>query len=630
MDIKSLKALKPSEYADAADGYRAVSDAADAARERVDKQITKAMDEANEGKAADAAQKQLKQLSENLHYTRAECGLVSGSLNGFSTEIAAPQRRLTEALDDAAALAYAVSAAGDVTFPAGGENKLTGDPVPGGTAVGNNGMLSPGNRALYGPGVDGLYPPDAGAGGIAIHQGNPHYAKAQDIADRIAHALREATEIDERYGEALMKLKAAPGLSVGAKTWADVASDVDAVSSAASEYLRDAVPLDKSPADRKEWWDSLTNEQRDEYRIAFPEVIGNLDGIPAVVRDEANRENLPLLIASLEGRHDEASQTKLGGLQGIQEKLSKPSVPPMYLLGIGLEGNGRAIVSFGNPDTSKNVSAYVPGLDTKLDQSFAGGTVNRAFYTATLAREMGHPSTASIVWLGYDAPQMKVGELISGANVMSESSAKAGAPAYTSFMGGIAATNENADPHITAIGHSYGSLTVGTAAKQDGGIPGADDIILVGSPGVGVDRAGDLGVDKEHVWVGAAENDVVTKLPSPKEGGGALVGAGLGLAAGGSAGALIGSAAGGSVSDADDNDLWFGKDPASAEFGANRFRTLPGPTLVSFPNVLNSDLTLDAHSNYFNPEEGKDQVSAKNIAAIVAGDTGYVSREKPR
>ncbi len=342
MDIKTLKALEPTEYAEAADGYRAVSDAADASRERIDKQITKAMDAANEGKAADAAQKQLKKLSENLHYTQVECGLVSGSLNGFSTEIASPRLRLTEALDDAAALGYPVSATGDVTFPAGGENKLTGDPAPGGTAVGNNGMLGPSNRSLYGPGPNGLYSPGGKTSGIDIHHGNPHFAKAQDIADRIAHALREATEIDERYSEALGKLKAAPGLSVGTKTWADVASDVGVVSTAAGEYLRDAIPLDKSPADRKEWWDSLTDEEREEFRIAFPEVIGNLDGIPAVVRDEANRENLPLLIASLEGHHDETSQAA-GGSPGnpgeARETQRAADVPPGHRARRKRQGN---------------------------------------------------------------------------------------------------------------------------------------------------------------------------------------------------------------------------------------------------------------------------------------------------
>ncbi|MFC9286770.1 alpha/beta hydrolase [Streptomyces sp. NPDC057052] len=628
MDLSELKALKPSEYAEAADGYRAVSGMADTARERIDKQITKAMQKANEGEAADAAQKQLKKLSENFHYTQVECGLISGALNGFSSEIAAPRRRLLEALQDAEALAYTVSTNGDVTYPAGGKNELTGDEIPGGTAVGNNGMLGPGNRALHRPDSKGLYTPGVGNGEIDPHRGNPHHAKAQHIADRIAHALREAAEIDERYSKALEKLKAAPGLSVDTKTWADVASDADAVSSASAEYLRDNMPLDKSPADIKKWWDGLSGEERDEYKRAFPELIGNLDGIPAEVRDEANRENLPLLIASMESKGDDDSRTKLGGLKRIQERLNEASVPPMYLLGIGDEGNGRAIISYGNPDTSKNVSAYVPGLDTKLDESFANGTVNRAFYTAKLGREMD-PSTASIVWLGYDAPQMSF-ELLSGSSVASANNAEHGAPAYNSFMGGIAATNENADPHITAIGHSYGSRLVGAATQMPGGIPGADDIILVGSPGTGVDKASDLGVGKGHVWVGAAENDIVTKLPSMKENGGALLGGGMGLIAGGPAGGLLGAVAGGSVSDSDNNDLWFGKDPASEEFGANRFKTLPGPTLVDAPDVWNSDLTLDAHSNYFNPEPGKDQVSARNIAAIVAGEPGYVSREKPR
>ncbi|MGJ3559806.1 hypothetical protein ACR6C2_18250 [Streptomyces sp. INA 01156] len=107
-------------------------------------------------------------------------------------------------------------------------------------------MLGPSNRRLHGPDSNGLYTPGTGTSDIDPHRGNPYSAKAQDIADRIAHALREVGEIDERYSRALNKLKAAPGLKVDAKTWADVASDADAVSSAASEYLRDNIPLDKS------------------------------------------------------------------------------------------------------------------------------------------------------------------------------------------------------------------------------------------------------------------------------------------------------------------------------------------------------------------------------------------------
>ncbi|MEU6774174.1 alpha/beta hydrolase [Streptomyces sp. NPDC046759] len=577
---------------------------ADAAKDRIDEQITKVMQEANEGEAADAAHRQLAKLSQNFHYTQVECGLISGALTGFSSEIAAPRRRLLEALDDAKALSYTVDANGSVAYPAGGENELTGEEIAGGTVTGFNGIYSRGP----GPDMTGLRSP------------NPNRAKAQDIADRIAHAVQEATEIDDRYSKALEKLRAAPGLTVDTKTWTDVAADADAVSSAATQYLLDHVPMDKSPADITKWWDSLSDEERDEYKRAFPEAIGSLDGIPAVVRDEVNRENIQMLIAKLEGQRDDDSERKLGGLKAIQEKLLAGSDPPMYLLGIGDEGNGRAIVAYGNPDTAKNVSAYVPGLTTRLDEDFAGGTMKRAQDTALSAREISpQSSTSSIVWLGYDAPQLSADDFLSSRSVMFRDDAEVGAPAYNQFMAGISATHENGDPHITAIGHSYGSLTVGLAAQKKGGIPGADDIILVGSPGTGANSADQLNVGKGHVFVGAAEHDVVTGLPSKGQVAGGVVGGVLGACAGAPE---VGAAAGASASDPDGDDLWFGKDPASKAFGATRFVVSDGPT------IFEDHGKMKAHSNYFNP--AKDQMSADNIARIVVGRSGEIVRERPR
>ena len=628
MDYKTLKAINPPEYSEAADGYRAVGDMADIAKDRIDMQITKAMHEANEGEAADAAQKQLTKLSENFHYTQVECGLISGALNGFSAEIAAPRRRLIEALEDAAALEYTVSANGDITYPAGGKNELSGDKIPGGTAVGNNGMLGSSNRGLYVPDGNGLYTPGTGTGEIDLHRGNPHHAKAQDIADRIAHAVQEATQIDKRYSDALGKLKAAPGLTVNTKTWSNVASDVEAVSSAASDYIQDRIPLDKSPADRKEWWDSLSDEERAEYRAAFPEVIGNLDGIPVVVRDEVNRENLGILIGKLSGEDSDQARTQLDGLKSIRGQLQEnaanqrvdPKEPPMYLLGIGDEGRGRAVVAFGNPDTSKNVSAYVPGLGTALDADFARNDVKRAYDTAVGARDKD-PSSASIVWLGYDAPQLDApsdpATLVSDTDVMSADDAEKGAPAYNSFMSGLAATNDHQDPHLVAIGHSYGSRLVGAATQEPGGIPGADDVILLGSPGVGVDKAEDLGVGKNHVFVGAADNDPVSHLPSKKEG---IAGA-VGFFGGGPAAAYLF----GDIADQGDDDIWFGKDPASEAFGARRFKVSDGP----LPLIDGQGLT-PAHSNYFNPASDKDPESAANIAALVAGRPDLVTWDEYR
>ncbi|NEE56117.1 hypothetical protein G3M55_67560, partial [Streptomyces sp. SID8455] len=86
------------------------------------------------------------------------------------------------------------------------------------------------------------------------------------------------------------------------------------------------------------------DEQREEYLAVYPDQIGNLDGIPALVRDAANRDNLQLLMGKLAGRDDEDAVTKLAALREIDRQLGvvqKPGDPPMYLLGIGDQGNGR-------------------------------------------------------------------------------------------------------------------------------------------------------------------------------------------------------------------------------------------------------------------------------------------------
>ena len=259
---QQLRDLKLSELDDAADGWAKVSQHADASAERVDAEMAGKLSKTQESESARAAIRRLQRLSRNYHYIHAECGLIRSSISGLASELGPPQRRLKEALDDATARSYTVNEDGSIGYPAGGKNEMTGEKIPGGSAVGNNGMLTPDNNGLYPPGGKGLYSPGTGPGTPGLINPNPHHAKAQDLADRIAHALREAREVDERYLQALSKLRASPGLKVDAKTWADTAADVKAVGEAATEYLKDDIPLDKSPAARKDWWDHLTQEQQ--------------------------------------------------------------------------------------------------------------------------------------------------------------------------------------------------------------------------------------------------------------------------------------------------------------------------------------------------------------------------------
>ncbi|WP_319176734.1 alpha/beta hydrolase [Streptomyces sp. ME02-6991-2A] len=590
-----LREVKCAELEEAADGWGRASNRADAARDRIDTQLVDDLRRTQKGEAARAAVRRLRRLSMNFQYIYTECGLLRTTLNSLAHEVKAQQRVLQGALDDAAALKFTVHPDGSVTYPAAGEGLVDGKPLAGGRA---SGVPNPG---LAGP--SGLVAP------------NPNAAKAQDIADRVAQAVRAAADVDWRYAKILRALKAEGGLSVPAATWTDAAGDAAVVRQAASGYLEQGIPYDASPAERKAWWAGLTDEQREEYLAVYPDRIGNLDGIPALVRDAANRDNLQLLMGKLEGRDDEDSVAKLAALREIDRQLRavrEPGEPPMYLLGIGDQGNGRAIVSYGNPDTSRNVAAYVPGLNTSLDEGFATEDLKRARDLSIVSNRHGAPA-AAITWLGYDAPQSPDG--LGSLSVAGGGRAEDGGRAFGEFMSGIAAANENEDPHLTAIGHSYGSRTVGAATQQPGGIPGVDDIVFVGSPGVGVDSADDLGVGRDHVFVGAAANDVVTKLPSKSQ----LVVGSAEMLFGGPAAAY----AFGDLADRGDDDVWFGKDPASEAFGARRFEVGEGPTLITGGKV-----TTDAHSEYFDPEI--DRTSVENMALIAAGRANRIQREESR
>ncbi|MFC9602198.1 alpha/beta hydrolase [Streptomyces niveus] len=530
MDLATLRGFRPAEYEEAADGYRTTGDMAGSAKDTINNRISAGMTSRLRGEASAAALRELRGLAKNFHYAQTECGLVSTALNGFAFDIAAAKRKLDAAIEDARADNCTVRQDGSVGYPAGRKPGAEKD-EPGGTVSGSAGG---------GPTSDALERQAAG-----IHP-NPYYGRAMAYANRIADALREATDADAKWAPKLRALKADDDLTVSKADWADAQSDMGGVSEAGKGYLDSLpqAPKDGTPAANAEWWKKLGPEEQAAWLALRPDTVGALDGLPATVRDEANRVVLeekrgqlrmeldsipprpanewtwitaggyPSKVHTDEwmdwhnkyGDRYEQLNKSLKGMQSIQDRFDRTGergLPEAYLLGFSPEGNGRAIVANGNPDTADHQAVYVPGTTSNLGG--IGGDIGRMENVWRVAAGAENGSVSTITWLGYDAPQ----------DIVKDSPfshyANDGAPAYNRFLDGLDASRTvDSDPHRTAIGHSYGTTLIGSAARQ--GDLNVDDVILAGSPGVQVSNADQMDVPKGHVWNQEAEGDVVPDI----------------------------------------------------------------------------------------------------------------------
>lgn len=253
------------------------------------------------------------------------------------------------------------------------------------------------------------------------------------------------------------------------------------------------------PATIHAWWSSLPAAERDRLVMTAPSRIGMLDGIPAADRDRANRL---LLQRELSLPHTESTRRGLAALQG---RLTDG----VLLLGLDTSGDGRAIVAYGDPDRASNVLTFVPGMRSALDSSITGNLDRTSAMAASAARADPAAKTSAILWLGYDSPD----GLWEAAHA---ASAHAARTALHDFQEGLAVTHDGEIGEQSVVGYSYGSLVVGETAR-DTGIR-ADDLVFLGSAGVGVPSASDLNVDPSTVWAASADNDIVgLAAPSVKQ-----------------------------------------------------------------------------------------------------------------
>ncbi|MHC1558363.1 alpha/beta hydrolase [Actinomycetospora sp. C-140] len=336
------------------------------------------------------------------------------------------------------------------------------------------------------------------------------------------------------------------------------------------------------PAAVARWWAGLDPATRAVLERERPTLVGGLDGLPAPVRDRANR--IVLAAAQEQARGEEtAARERLARtrnpvalaevgwqLHEVRERLARLGAvaaaldrPGRALLDLEIDPDGRpgqgvrAAVARGDVDTARDVAVFTPGFTTGVDELPA-----RLDELDALADAAG-PATAAVAWYGYDAPQAdEVAD--PDRSVLGRAPAVEGGHRLASFLDGLDAARPGAEPdaHVTAIGHSYGSV-VTAAALAPGGAGGVDDVVYLGSPGVGPSPGRPPG----HAWVVEAGGD-----PTADTG-------------------------------------WFGPDP-------NR---MPGVTGLSAREVALPDGRVLAESRGHHAYLTPGTTSAANVAAVVGG-----------
>ena len=118
-------------------------------------------------------------------------------------------------------------------------------------------------------------------------------------------------------------------------------------------------------------------------------------------------------------------------------------------------------------------------------------------------------SVSTIAWIGYDPPQISgLTDLAGGWAVSHDDVARAGAHDLADFYDGLQAAHQGEPAHLTAIGHSYGSLTTGLALQEPGS-HGVSDAVFYGSPGIEASSAQQLQLSPGHVYTMETPDDPI-------------------------------------------------------------------------------------------------------------------------
>lgn len=339
------------------------------------------------------------------------------------------------------------------------------------------------------------------------------------------------------------------------------------------------------------WWAELPMDSRSAMLASAPQLVGNIEGVPFALRDFANRRLLTSTIASLEaetrggaetGRSEavdaerelqmlEQITTALAVAEGEQERT---------LVAFDPSGAGTASIVIGDIATADFVTFLVPGMFYTADSQMvewtaAAQSLNDAQveWIETLAKRdprFVDATVATVAWIGYETPSL--------VNFTSLDLAYGGRDAIATAVGGLHDTRGDNQPFVSVIAHSYGSTATMMALKELG--MKIDSLGIVGSPGSEAQRAAELGVAGNNVFVGEAQWDQVK------------------------------------------DSAFFGVDPGSNSFGAHQISVDGGVDPLTDQSLAAST----GHDEYF----VRGSESLRNLALVALGQGTLVTMDATR
>lgn len=261
------------------------------------------------------------------------------------------------------------------------------------------------------------------------------------------------------------------------------------------------------------WWAALSADEQEAWISGRPEEVGRFHGLPAAVRDRANRA----VLARAAGSGDADAAWLLARLR------TADACPDTRLMLLEFRGptspggsDARVALAVGDPDRAANIAVYVPGTYHSLTRhdymDYGIDGIRRLRQRAE--SHTGEGSVCAVYWLGYAAPQHVI------PHALAERLAAEGASDFADVLRGLRDARPRAErARITAVGHSYGTVVIGHAAASGPHFP-ADAVLFTGSPGVGrgITHVSQLHLDPECVFVAASPLDPVTYAPGSLHG----------------------------------------------------------------------------------------------------------------